>query len=60
MGGPWLNEKKNHNLYGRLSEKLFVTSREDRYDLMCELLTYEKSKENSTGAKYFHGGWPLT
>ena len=41
-GIPWFNETIFHNLYGTIFEELFVTSRQDRYDLMCGLHAYNK------------------
>ena len=55
-GGPWFNDKVFQNLHGPLFEKLFVTVRQDRYYFMYGLHAYNKHKETSTDAKYFHGG----
>ena len=44
-GRTWFNGKFFQNLHGPLFEKLFVTSREGRYDLMCGLHAYDKQKE---------------
>ena len=53
------NETIFQNLHGHLYKELFVTSREDIYDLMCGLHAYKKLKERSTGATDFHRGQPL-
>ena len=58
-GGPWFNGKICQNIHGPLFEELFFTARQDRYDLMCGLHTYDKLKDISTGATYLCGGRPL-
>ena len=58
-GGTWFNWEICHNLHGTVFEELFVTAREDRYDIMCGLYAYNQREENSTDAPDFHDGWTL-
>ena len=55
----WFNETIFQNLHGPLSEKFFFAAREDRYDIMCVLHSYDKGKENFIGETYFHCGRTL-
>ena len=59
-GEPWFNDTIYHNVHGPLFKELFVTAREDRYDLFCGLHVYNKRKETSIGATDLHGGWTLS
>ena len=47
------------SLHGHLFEELFVTARQDRFDIMCGLHNYEKCKYESTGETNFHGDRPI-
>ena len=47
------------SLCGYLFEEFFVTARQDGYDIMGGLNSYDKRKYKSTCATYFHGGTPL-
>ena len=44
---------------GSIFEELFVTSRQDRYELMCVLHAYDKENGKSTDATDFGGKRPV-
>ena len=53
-GGPLFNDFL-WNLHGPKFEELFVTSCQDRYDILCGLHAYDKDNDRSTDAKKFGG-----
>ena len=58
-GGKWFNVKFCQSLHGPLFEEFFFTAHQEIYNIMCELYAYNKLKDNSNGATYFHGCRPL-
>ena len=59
-GVPWFNQNICKNLHGPIFEELFVTERQEIYDLMCGLHTYDNKNHKSTDAIKFGGERPLT
>ena len=57
--GPWFNLSIFLNLRGSLFEYYFVTTRQDRYDLMCGLYVYAKTIDRNKVASYLNGGRTL-
>ena len=45
IGGTWLYETIFWDLHGPISEELFVTAHQDRYDLICDLYAYNKEND---------------
>ena len=58
-GGPWFNETILRNLHGPIFEEFFVTTCQDRYELMCGLHAYNKENDKSTYATDFGVRIPL-
>ena len=58
--GPFFNKKNCQNLHSPIFEELFVTTRQDRYELMCGLYAFDKNNDKSTDATKFGGIIPLT
>ena len=58
--GPWFNQTIFQILHGPIFEELFVTARQDRYYLMCDLHAHDKKNDKSTYSTNVGGGRPLT
>ena len=58
-GGIWYNKTIRNNLHVTVFEDLFVTARQDRYQLMCGLHAYKNMHKKSSDEMIFDGGRPI-